>query len=89
MPVHISWSRFVGTGTSFAMALCAIVLTGEVVPGVECPAIRTDDGKVVALSHIPIPYETGDRVTVRGPRYVASGPCQQEVLLVESAEKAG
>ena len=69
------------------MTLSAIVLTGEVVPGVECPAIRTDEGEVIALSHIPIPHELGDRITVEGPRYVASGACQQEVLLVASAKK--
>lgn len=64
----------------------AVVLTGEVVQGVECPAIRTEDGRVVALSSLPGPFQLGDRVRVTGSGYAGSAACQQEVLLVERAE---
>lgn len=72
-----------------ALALqVAVVLTGEVVQGVECPAIRTDDGKVIALSTLPNTFQIGDRVRVTGSGFAGSASCQQEVLLVESAEAA-
>lgn len=66
----------------------AVTVTGEVVPGVECPAIRTDDGRQIALSHLPAPFQLGDRVTVRGSGYAGSATCQQEVLVVEGVSRA-
>lgn len=65
-----------------------MVLTGEVVPGVECPALKLDDGRVVALSQLPGDFRQGDRVTVTGPGWGASMACQQEVFLVEKAAPA-
>ncbi|MGH1424296.1 MAG: hypothetical protein ACRBBU_06175 [Pseudooceanicola sp.] len=67
----------------------AIILTGVVVPGVTCPTIRLDDGRTVALSHLPGGFAIGTRVRVSGSGYGASMSCMQEVLLVQSADKAG
>lgn len=67
------------------MAGGMIVLTGEVVPNVTCPAIRTAEGKTVALSHLPGAFAMGDRVTVTGSGYAPSATCQQEVLVVTKA----
>ena len=66
----------------------SVTVTGEVVPGVECPAILTDDGRQIALSHLPASFRLGDRVTVRGSGYAGSASCQQEVLVVEEVSRA-
>jgi len=75
-----------------ALTICIgagmIILTGEVIPGVECRSIRLDDGRVVALSRLPNTFAVGDRVTVAGTGYAGSSTCQQEVLIVKSAEPA-
>lgn len=65
-----------------------VVLTGEVVPGVECPALRLDSGRVVALSHLDSRFDIGARVTVSGPGYAPSATCQQEVFVVQEAAPA-
>lgn len=70
------------TCLSGTIGLCAIVLTGEVTPGVTCPAILTDEGETVALSHIPSSYDIGDRITVTGSEYAGSASCQTLVLVV-------
>lgn len=70
------------------MSLCALVVTGEVVQGVTCPTILTDDGTIVALSRLPGGFEIGDRVTVTGSGYAGSPTCQQNVLIVTGAEPA-
>jgi len=68
----------------------AMLLTGEVVPGTECPGLRLDDGRIIALSRLPAPLNTpGTRVTVSGPGYAGSATCQQEVFVVEDARVAG
>jgi len=71
------------------MTAAALTLTGEVVPGTECPAIRLEDGRIIALSRLPARFVIGDRVTVSGPGYAGSATCQQEVFVVETAEAAG
>ncbi len=60
----------------------AVRLSGEVVPGVSCPALKLADGSTVALSHLPAPFKMGDRVTVTGSGYGGSMTCMQKVLLV-------
>ncbi|MBN9889836.1 DUF5818 domain-containing protein [Salipiger abyssi] len=71
-----------------ALSMCAVILTGQLVPGVECPALQTDEGETIALSHIPGTFAFGDRVTVTGSGYGGSMSCQQEVLLVTTVEAA-
>lgn len=65
-----------------------ITLTGEIVPGVECRALRLDDGSTIALSRVVPPYSIGDRVVVVGSGYAGSASCQQRVLVVESMHPA-
>ena len=73
---------------SGAGGAASVTVTGEVVPGVECPAILTDDGRQIALSHLPASFKLGDRVTVSGSGYAGSLSCQQEVLVVEGVRWA-
>jgi len=73
---------------TMCMGAGMIVLTGEVVPGVECRSIRLDDGRIVALSRLSNRFSVGDRVTVTGTGYAGSSTCQQEVLIVKSADPA-
>lgn len=81
--------RFAATSSVLVLSMCAVMLTGTLVPGVECPTLRTDDGKTIALSHVPgAAFAIGDRVTVTGSGYGASMSCQQEVLLVTKVEAA-
>ncbi|WP_139196195.1 hypothetical protein [Salinihabitans flavidus] len=63
----------------------SITLTGEVVQGVTCPAIRLDDGRTVALSRLPSEFPIGTRVRVTGSGYAGSASCMQEVLVVTGA----
>ena len=70
------------------MGLGMITLTGEIVPGVECPTLQTDTGEKVALSHIVGPFRIGDRVTVTGTGYGGSMSCQQTVFLVTGTKPA-
>jgi len=72
----------------FVLSICGVLLTGEIVPGVTCPAIRTDDGREVALSYLPSAFGPGSRVTVRGSGYGASATCQREVLIVREVRAA-
>ncbi len=70
-----------------------LLFTGEIVPDVECAALLTDDGKRVALDHVPAPFRTGDRVTVTGSGWQGlepggSSPCQQVTLIVEEVRRA-
>lgn len=65
-----------------------VTLTGNLVPGVTCPAVRLEDGRTVALSHLLPGFDTGMRVTVTGSGYGASMTCQQEVLLVTGMRAA-
>jgi hypothetical protein len=68
----------------------AMLLTGVVVPGTECPGLQLDDGRISALSRLPATLNTpGTRVTVSGPGYAGSATCQQEVFVVETAQPAG
>lgn len=53
------------------------VLTDE---GVECPALRGDDGKLFTLSGPLGEFRTGDRVCVRG-RPAEMSICQQGITL--------
>lgn len=71
-----------------ALTTQAMAFTGEIVPGVTCPAMRTDAGKTIALSHLPGDFKIGDRVTVTGSGFGGSMTCQQEVFLVETATGA-
>jgi hypothetical protein len=70
------------------VGVCCLVFTGEVVQGVTCPAILTDDGMTIALDHLPSQFELGDRVTVTGSGYTPLASCQQQVLMVTQAEAA-
>jgi len=82
-----SWTtRLSGVFTS--VSLCALIVTGEIVAGVTCPALLTDDGTTVALSRLPASFEIGDRVTVTGSGYAGSSTCQQEVLIVTDVSTA-
>ncbi|WP_281981271.1 DUF5818 domain-containing protein [Thalassorhabdomicrobium marinisediminis] len=71
-----------------ALTANTMTYTGEVVPGVTCPAIRTDAGETIALSHLPHEFGIGDRVTVTGSGFIGSMTCQQEVFNVETATGA-
>lgn len=84
-----SKARLAAACSISVLSVCFVILTGTLVPGVECPTLRTDDGKIIALSHIPgAAFATGDRVTVVGSGYGASMTCQREVLLVTKVEAA-
>ncbi|APX14373.1 hypothetical protein [Tateyamaria omphalii] len=84
-PFFAAPGRRASQGFVALMAGGMIVLTGEVVPNVTCPAIRTAEGKTVALSHLPGAFAIGDMVTVTGSGYAPSATCQQEVLVVTKA----
>jgi hypothetical protein len=51
-------------------------VTGRLTQGVECPALRTADGKIYTLAGNLKGWKTGDRVTVTGTLAQAS-TCQQ------------
>ncbi len=70
------------------MGASVIIFTGEIIPGVECPALRTDEGRVIALSALPSTYAIGDRITVTGSGFAGSASCQQEVLVVTDVKPA-
>lgn len=70
------------------MTLCTLVFTGQVVPGVTCPTILTDDSVTIALDHLPSQFEQGDRVTVTGSEFQPAGICQGQVLMVTDAQAA-
>lgn len=55
---------------------------------VACPTLRTDDGRVVALSFLPAEVAVGARVTVRG-RYGVTTRCRGRVLVVVDEEASG
>jgi len=51
-------------------------VTGRLTQGVECPVLRTADGKIYTLAGKLKGWKTGDRVTVTGTLAQAS-TCQQ------------
>ena len=83
-----SRARPPATGCLAVLSMCAVMLTGTLVPGVVCPVLRLDDGQLVSLSHVPSNFTYGNRVTVSGSGFGGSMSCQQEVLLVTKVEAA-
>lgn len=66
-----------------------VQVTGNLVEGVECPALRGDDGNLYALA---MPdrerFQPGDRVEVRGTKAEASFCMQGTTLDVQSIQQA-
>lgn len=57
--------------------------------GVECPAMRGDDGTLYTLTGADLaPYETGDRLVVEGTRAGISFCMQGTTLAVTSVQRA-
>lgn len=74
-----------GSGGDDAEMVVTGVLTRE---GVECPALRGDDGRLYTLAGSTGTHGPGDRLTVRGSRAEAS-ICQQGTTInVSSIEGA-
>ncbi len=61
------------------------LLTDE---GVECPALRGEDGVLYTLVEKPDPYKPGDRVTVTGVPVEVSTCMQGTTLQVKSIRRA-
>lgn len=62
-------------------ALSAIIVTGVLTDeGVECQAMRGDDGELYTLGIIPEEFNVGERVAVTGEP-VLIGTCQQGVQI--------
>lgn len=68
-----------------AAAAVAIIgtLTGE---GIECPAMRGDDGVLYTLAGLPPEIEIGDRIEVNGEPQAISF-CQQGSTIAVSSAK--
>lgn len=74
-----------GNGDDDAPLVVTGVLTNE---GVECPALRTDNGRLYTLAGSTSGFSAGDRVRVRGSRAEMS-ICQQGTTInVSKIERA-
>ena len=71
-------------GVAFGMlaaALAMITVTGVVTDeGVECRAMRGDDGVFYTFTDLPDEIQAGDRIEVRGTE-MGDSTCQQGVTL--------
>ena len=68
-------------GTLFAALVVMITVSGVVTDeGVECRAMRGDDGLLYTFVDLPAEIATGDRIEVRGAE-MADSTCQQGVTL--------
>jgi hypothetical protein len=76
-------------GRVLASAGEAVTVTGLLTDeGVECPALRGDDGVLYTLAGKPDPYKAGDRVTVTGVPVEVSTCMQGTTLQVKSIRPA-
>lgn len=67
--------------TSVALLAAMITVSGVVTDeGVECRAMRGDDGVLYTFNDLPGEIEAGDRIEVRGTE-MGDSTCQQGVTL--------
>ena len=55
---------------------------------VDCPTVKTDDGKVVGISYLPPSIAIGDRVSVTG-FFAVTTHCRGKVLYAEEVTALG
>lgn len=66
---------------------CMIVITGILSDeGIECKAMRADDGRLYTFTNLPNEIATGDRITIEGAKQRVS-ICQQGITIKLDAVK--
>jgi hypothetical protein len=77
----VALALLLSPGTAAAQNNRTFVVTGTLTDeGVECPALRGDDGRLYTLAGDVSGFSTGDRVRVRG-RVAEISFCQQGTTL--------